>query len=736
MASPLLSRRTVLGGGLAVLTAGCQARPEGSDRADASCGNASRRPDNAADNQVGEHMERVIGYWSWDGDARTMHRIDGAAVRFLGIDRTRPASATTLWMNFEIVTACGRLQLPAQQRLVDRDENYRALWYKVDFRDTVLSADLWAAAERLIADALASWPRGDLVDAHPTGVGIAGGFSGGAFLPNMYRLYLPSYAGKPLFEGAVAPNTGGQRWTMSSPSAGPTVAGQELVSLASGPTRITLRAGEHRDLRLEYRDETFGSDRFVCTLPSAGQDWLWSIIESGGSKEFLENRPENFFDLLFGSRRRERGSRKRPERLPPAEQERAYAAFHDAFFALSPTAIQTNRLASPPTVVKSWAPWRRAGYLMQRCLTAKALRGQELQAAFADEPDVETMFASPAGPAFDAANGIIHAPDGSSLAVEQVDEQLGMIPTRLTLRCRSSGLDWPIVIRRIDRRPKLIEWAYQPQLMSRWQIDHDECLEAWRREGYAGLPDPDAWDTMRQFVEEAILSWGDGIKGGPAPQSLATSGGWYDGQWRGNEFRRLLARPINTSRFAKTDAWRPYLPATPWRRSDSTPADRPDTPRHNQSGPIEPPVWFAKMTVGKPPAHLSASGYIIRHSREEQYAQHLVDYHGSGDHVRMGGTRSHLATAGILRIDNDKIAAGQLEKFPWPPPSAIEQPSLQLWRHLRDAAESGLRSGEAVTVTGGYFFDRFYGDSLRVTALSAEIDDFDYRMFGRGNDFQ
>lgn len=735
MAYPLFSRRTILGGGLAVLTAGCQARSEENNRAEL-CGNSSRRRDEGADNQVGERMERVIGYWSWDVDARTMHRIDGAAVRFVGIDPTTPASATMLWMTFEIVTACGSLQLPVQQRLVDRDSNYRALWYRVDFRNAPSTPDLWAAAERLIADALASWPRSDLVDGHPTGVGIQGGFLGGAFHPEMYRLYMPQYVGAPRFEGEVDPITGGQRWTQSSPSSGQLSTGAIIVSLTAGPTQLTLRAAEDGKLRLEYQDETFGSDRFVCSPPYTGQDWLWSINERRGSKEILERQYRNIFEQMLGGLKRERASRKgQLEPLLPAERERAYATFHDALFALSPAAVRTNQLISPPTVVKSKAPWRRAGYLWQDCLTARGLIGQELQAAFSDEPDPETMLTSPAGTAFDATQGIIHAPDGSSLAVVRVEERLGVTPTRLSMRCRSSGIDWPIIIRRIDRRPKLSKWASEPHLMSRWQIDHEECLEAWRREGHADLPDPDAWDTMRQFIEEAILSWGDGIKGGPAPQSLATSGGWYDGQWRSSEFRRLLARPIRTGRIAKTDAWSPYLPAAPWQYSDNQQAEPLNLSGDDYARSKEPLVFFAKTSGGDAPAHLSSSGAIIRYNREEQTVRRLVDFHDSGDHVRLGGTRHALATAGILRIDKDESATGQLTTFPWPPASDIELPNLQLWRRLRDAAEGGLLQGEAVTVTGGYFFDRFYSDSLRITALSADFDDFDYHMFGNGDAF-
>tara|TARA_R110000824_G_scaffold401394_1_gene611991 strand:- start:281 stop:406 length:126 start_codon:yes stop_codon:yes gene_type:complete len=40
-----------------------------------------------------------------------------------------------------------------------------------------------------------------------------------------------------------------------------------------------------------------------------------------------------------------------------------------------------------------------------------------------------------------------------------------------------------------------------------------------------------------------------------------------------------------------------------------------------------------------------------------------------------------------------------------------------------------------MAVVGGYICDRFYGDSLPITALSATIEDLDYRTFGTGNVF-
>lgn len=727
------SRRTFVGGSVVLMAAGCGNRPAGEHK-DGS---------DVAENDDAR-MNPVIGYWRWDERAQAMHRSDGAAVRFLGIDRKRPATAVTLWMQFEIVTSVGIIRVPVQQRVVGRDENFRALWYKADFRGRRVTPALWAAAERLIGDALSSWPRGKLVDALPTGVGVQGGFAGEDFRDELYRLYLPTYAGEPLLGGQIAPVSSGKKWTLSSPPQ-PTAAsvstGVKICELTSGTSRIALQADDHGDVRLRYEDDSFESDRFKCTMPYAGQQKLWSILESGGNEEGLRQQSTSFFhmiDNLFGSRRhRAVAIRTRTERLPPEEHERAYAAFHDALFALPANAVHTERLHSPPSVIKSASPWRRAGYLPLNCLTATDLMGPELRHAFLDEPDSDALLISPAGSAFSVAHGVLTAPDGSSLAVEHVDEMLGLTPTRLRMRCRASGLDWPVVVRRIDRRASkpAISWAYQPQLLSRWQIDHDECLRAWRREGHSGLPDPDAWDAMRQFIEEGVLSWGDGPAAGLAPQSLATSGGWYDGEWRGAEFRRLLARPIETGKVAKTDAWQPYVPAGRWHRTDATLIDQPEPAETSYSMQKGSAVPFTKIKDDGSRDQLSARGFTDRHARDTYTRRDLVDYHGSSDHVRLGGTLRHLASTGIVRLDTNAQAADEKGRFAWPPPSIIELPGLNLWRSLRDAAEGGLQAGEAMTVIGGYFFDRLYADSLRITALSAEIDDFDYRMFGRGNDF-
>ena len=709
----------------------------------ASCGN--RQAENQQSETVNKRsgyakMDPVIGYWRWDETTQAMYRPDGAFARYIGVDRDRPATAVTMWLQFEVVTPVGHILLPVQQRIVGRDTNFRALWYNADFVGQKVAPELWVAAERLIGDALTSWPRGKLADALPTGIGIWGGYVGGRFRDNLYRLYLPEYVGKPSLGGSIAPISAGKKWSLSSSlehASNPIPVGEVICELTSETAQIDVEAGEHGTAQLHYEDDNFESDRFQCTMPYTDQQWMWSIFEFGGSKEKLE-RKSSFFhtvDNLFGSLKRNKASSKTVLALTSDEQERAYAAFHDAFFTLPANAVRAVRLHAPPIVIKSKAPWRRAGYLDLNCLTATALRTTELQNCFSNNPAPEDLLVSPAGAAFDPEHGILTAPNGAALAIQQIDEMLGLTPTRLRLRCQAFGLDWPILVRRIDRRPHTISWAYEPQLLSRWHIDHQECLEAWRREGHKGLPDPGAWDAMRQFVEEGILSWGDGRAGGPAPQSLATNGGWYDGKWRGAEFQRLLGRPINSDKIARTDGWRHYEPAARWHRTDTTPTEQLDPASLSYTRSNEHSVPFNKLKDDNPHERLFASGFIIHSSRDYDTRHDIVDYRGPEGHVRLGGTRDRLVSAGVIRIDENAPVANEHGRFVGLSKSMSESPSLDLWRGLRDAAEGGLRDGESMTVIGGYFLDRLYGNSLRITALSAEIVDFDYRMFDSGTVF-
>jgi hypothetical protein len=86
----------------------------------------------------------------------------------------------------------------------------------------------------------------------------------------------------------------------------------------------------------------------------------------------------------------------------------------------------------------------------------------------------------------------------------------------------------------------------------------------------------------------------------------------------------------------------------------------------------------------------------------------------------------------VARVPAGTSSDGSRGELSGPHAAEIRSPGLDLWRRLRDAAESGLRSGEVVTVEGGYLFDRFYARSIRITALAADVPDFDYRFSGSG----
>jgi hypothetical protein len=702
-------------------------------------------------------VKPVIGHWKWDADSQTLSRPD-ASVRYLGPDPDRLRSGHSLWLRFDLALAGKRLVLPVEQRLAGRDSNFRALWYRVDFRRAGLSSSLWAAAERLIADALACWPRGELIDALPTGVGVQGGWINGAFREQFYRLYLPTYVGSPTLSGDSSTPCHEQGWTFSPGRGGGGAvdlkaaagrgfhafrqaarnAADSYPSLTAGDRILIFTPGQQSMTRLVYTDETFATGRFALSAAHRGQEWLWSIFET--ASEFPDvHAPQaeraGFLTRLERALAQPTSKRnERPADLTQEQQERAYSAIHEALFAVPEGAIESESLQAPPLVVQARAPWRRAGYLNLECLTAMRLATSELKAAFDDEPATEHLLVSPAGPAFDPRSAALYAPDGSSLALESTTDWLGLAPRKLRLRCRLGGLDWPVLVHRLDRRPEG-SWDYRPQLLSRWLIDHDECLGAWRGEGHAGRPPAHLWDAMRQFIEEAILSWGDSMPAGPAPQSLATRGGWYEGQWRGPEFQRLLARPISPERIARTDRWRPFTPARLWRRTDATPPDHVEEPSGYGLCETGPPVPYEKLSDGNPSARLFASAYIVMQQREEQTRYDLLDYVDEQDSVRLGGSHRRMASAGMIRIDANTPLADVGGKMPWPAREQVEEPGLDLWRRLRDAREGGLREGETTTLYGGYFLDRLYADSIRCTTLGGTIEDFDYLMFGPGNVF-
>ena len=698
-------------------------------------------------------MKPLIGYWRANDEESVLARPDGASVRLLGRDATRPAHGNRLWLRFMLDCSEGRLEIPVEQRLVGRDTNFRALWYRADFRQCAPGFALWSAAERLIADALTSWPRGHLADGMPSGVGIQGGVRNGRFDTEMYRLYTPGYVKIPKLGGTIAAPAKEQFWTYAPgdearpnpdfTNAGPhgsramwntiEAAGQRWPTLASDDAAIIIRPAEHGALRLLYVDRDIQSDKYLFRPPYANQERIWHLSSKGGAILGPPKEVKTIFDVadsIFPGRRKKRGASEYAT-VPLDVARRVITAFHDALFQISLGDVTTNRMNSPPLLVRTGAPWQRAGLYHVDCVTATELATNELRCAFLDEPEPQMILASPTGPAFDAVHGSLTSPDGSVLNLESATPSHGAILSKLFFRCRHAGLDWPVIVRRDDQRPDLISWSWPTQLQSRWVIDHDECLSAWHGEGHAGFPDYELWDCLRQFLEDAILTWGDGPAAGPAPQSLATTSGWYNGSWRGREFKRLMSRPLHTDQATGNEHWESYLPAARWQSKGPIWQRQEACRSANQYGPPTPPPAFEKFREDSSGIRFLASGYAVRWVDRGEIEQRMdfADYLESGRQYRLRGNRERFYTTAFLTPDNGEPSANELEKLAWPRNGEFERVDLALWRRFRDAAEGGLRDGESVTLAGGYFFNACYTRTLRITALGVEPKDFDYHMF-------
>jgi hypothetical protein len=237
---------------------------------------------------------------------------------------------------------------------------------------------------------------------------------------------------------------------------------------------------------------------------------------------------------------------------------------------------------------------------------------------------------------------------------------------------------------------------------------------------------------MRQFVEDAILSWPDCPATGYAPQQLITSGGYYDGEWRGTELVRTLGRPYHFSEFppgqdpeekvykperhAITGPWTDYRPQQRWQRIDELPIDLRERNYSDRAyvysgGGTEGPIPFAKSQVNGP-GHVAASVFSVSTHREEAHRVDYVDFTDGARRLRFGGVRSSFWIGGLWQLEENSVREGK-----WRPPSAPLSPDLITWRILRDAGESGLRPGESVRITGAWIFQRFFGDAQRSTEM-------------------
>lgn len=298
---------------------------------------------------------------------------------------------------------------------------------------------------------------------------------------------------------------------------------------------------------------------------------------------------------------------------------------------------------------------------------------------------------------FDAHSATVTGPDGSTLQFVNAERLRGVEPTRITMRCRSAGPDWPVMIHPLRRNQHPTGRGMRPVPL-RWQIDHGECLALWQEEGNCGLPDADRWDCLRQFVEDALLAWPDCLQTGPAPVSLYLVGGWYDGEWCGDVSQRLLSAP-RRDREPSGDPvpWVPYRPAPRWIAAG-------------------PGTAVKKHRADNPDIRFYDAGYTVHTElvSDRSFKSYRVEYSEPGFVLRFQGTANSMNGSGAPVPDDE----------PDQPASATPPSGLSLWRRVRDALEGGLRDGEEGEMMGGFAFDRWFPEIKRRTAWGIAPTDF------------
>lgn len=657
-----------------------------------------------------------LGYWDWEPADGAMRRSDGCALVYAGNDPSRPHGATRAWLRFRARFGDGEIELPVEQRFEGRDGNLKALWYRVDLRALDLDPDRLRAVEALAADALLCWPRGDLSDGRPAGVAFEGGYLNGRFRPDVYRLHQAQLNALMARQGRVSAFPSAREWTYQPPD--PSVPEPSLdglgpygsaamhravaqlqrrhPTLRSGDSSITLFPAKHARIGALVVDGDYVSDVFRFAATSRNHETHWK--QAPGSRRLpAQTLPPATFqdavrDLFVTS-----GSRKNPvrEKTWPEQTRRALSGFHEAFFALPAGGIETTNLRSPPVLVRSKAWFEYAGAHLHDITTATELATRELRWALCDEREEPALAASTSGAWFDQRTATLTGPDGSTLELVKVEHARGIEPMRILMRCRSAGLDWPVVVEPLRREPTNGPPGLRPTL-SQWQVDHARCLNLWQAEGHVGLPEEARWDCLRQFIEDALLSWPDCPQTGPAPVSIALRGGWYEGEWHGLRLTRLLSAPrLDLKRAGSVVPWLPYAASPRWIAQGEERA-------------------VEKHRADDERVRFYDAGYTetIEYRDGTTQRNYFVEYAEPGFVLRFSGTAKAMSGSGAI-VDGVQGEA------------SVEPPEgLARWRAVRDALEGGLREWEWVEMRGGYIFDRFHSDIKRRAGLETTPDDF------------
>jgi hypothetical protein len=697
-------------------------------------------------------MTRYFGLWLWDEPTRTLTRAaDRATLRLLGPSAAIPSTGAGPWFTFAITCPEGDTLVPVQHRLIGFNAQLRTLYWRADFtRLAELGASpprdhaQWSAFERIAADGLACWPEQTFGE-RPDWVGVEGGWSDGAFCRDRFRLYERQRV-TTLLTGGHPPEAVGEepRWRFHpldprvpapdlSPQLSPRALDRALdrliargPALVAGDRALVLDLDQHGSLHATYIDREFVSDRTMISGEYRTQEQYWGASDyakvTTGTLRRATGRPADraqrrgFFANLVAPPL-ERTNGREDWAMDPILLERIGNSLAEALFAIPDRAFESARVVIPPLRLSLDKAWLQAGYLLSRLKVARQLATEDFIAAFADPPPAAMRLATREGLTFSEADAVLTDPYGRTLRIASPLEQATTTP-RFRLLCSAFGLNWPVVVHRS---------LHDPAKPVTWTLDHAAALALWRESSRRDLPDPQAWDLMRQFLDDAILSWSDHPATGSAAQRLVAHGGVYDGKWHGPELVRTLDRPHpwHEANQYDTGPWLDYAPTSRWRRTDDLPADLPDRNYQDyayvyaRGAPHEPPIPFAKAERDGT-ATLTASVSVISHHREETWRADYCDLRSPTDWLRLAGVRSSMWLSRVSRLDDAQAA-----KPNWSPGDTF-LPDPALWRTLRDAAETGLRAGEQVTVHGTWILDRFHAGATRHTLLSSPFSSRDF----------
>jgi hypothetical protein len=675
-------------------------------------------------------MQHLIGCWSWDEANSRLVRSDGATLRFIRDLTDKPFPAPRRSSLFEIECRSGKSPLLVEHRLLGFHSQYRKLYWRASLArfaevggSPPTSYAQSRAYETIAADGLLCWPSWDFGEV-PDWVGVDGGWDEGAFRPDRYRLYEQTRATKFLGSGYVPETEPAEpNWSfrpgdgrrpvpdLSQAARSPAALSAALDRLAetapmlvAGDRAIIFAGEEYHHARPIYVDPDFVTDRFDLSPAYRGQERYWSLgefnkvqigtLERHSIEPANPARPKGLIWRLFPPPAERDKQGRENWQMDPRLKHRSTEAFASALFKVPEGENVGGTLAAPPLKVILTHGWLQGGYLPGRVEIARSLATEEFVAAFAETVAPSVTIAARSEVRFDPSSHRLEGPSGQILRFERY---LGVRPggDAFLLRCARPGIDWPVpVVRSKHVREKL----------ARWTVDHEEALSLWRSEDGRDLPDAKLWDILRQFLEDALLSWPDSDAVGPAAQEIVEIGGFYDGSWHGPSLIRTITRPMvhEETKPATLAPWIDYRPSTRWARTDDLPYGLPERSYDYWQGSPEPPIAFAKKAL-EGDGRLEASVFHESKHRDEVHRTDFADFRANGRHLRVPAVRSRFD---LCRVWVSPQASPTDPA--WPMRGDPVPPDLETWRALRDAAESGLRPGEEVTVTGMWLFNRFF----------------------------